>query len=383
MNIGIFVTAIAVPRGRESNISGHIQLPMRTCELLLERGHRVQLISNEHDPELVLPYVVPAPERVPLHFVRDGRRRGRVGMQDSKRGLRPIGLLHQLRDIKRLARELNLDVLHMFGYGRMASLGGVLNLLRVKPAVVATLFAAPGNKLSGGLSGRVDRLVASTDFVGDGAKRRGLNVQVIRPGIVRDLRSELDGQPTQPRHRVLFWREANAKAGGDLILDAFERLAPRFPGQSFDLAVRSDRFEVPGIDALAQRHKNVHLYRFPYPENVSLASLVAESLCVVLPFRELSIHPQLAVAESLLGGAATIASDIGSNHELVREGETGLLVPPDDADALTAAVEQLLTDTDRTLAMGEAARQDIINRWNWDGYAGQLIDLYEQAAAGR
>jgi glycosyltransferase involved in cell wall biosynthesis len=84
------------------------------------------------------------------------------------------------------------------------------------------------------------------------------------------------------------------------------------------------------------------------------------------------------VAESLLAGVATIASDVGSNNELVRDGETGLLVPANDAGALAVAIERLLADRDRTLAMGRAARIDILHRWNWSGYATELLNSYER-----
>jgi glycosyltransferase involved in cell wall biosynthesis len=51
-----------------------------------------------------------------------------------------------------------------------------------------------------------------------------------------------------------------------------------------------------------------------------------------------------AVRESLAVGKPVIATDVGGNRELVRDGETGLLVPPDDPDALADAISSLLDD---------------------------------------
>jgi glycosyltransferase involved in cell wall biosynthesis len=378
MNVGIFVTGIGVPRGRESNVSGHVQLPMRTCETLLEHGHRVHLIANEFPADYVLPNVVPTAERLPLHLVPDGRRRGRVGMQQQKSGYRPWAMAQQLRAIKRLARELELDVLHLFGVVRMAGLAGVLKLIGVKPPVVATVYQPLRSKPWAPIYRRANAIVASTEFVASQSRRLGIEVELIRPGIVRDLVDELGDDAVGPKRRVLFWREASHDAGGDLAIEAFNALAPKYPDCTFDLAVRANRFEVSGVEALAAKHANVEVHRFPYPPGRSLASLVAESLCVVLPFRKLTTHPQLAVAESLLAGVATIASDVGSNNELVRDGETGLLVPANDAGALAVAIERLLADRDRTLAMGRAARIDILHRWNWSGYATELLNSYER-----
>lgn len=383
MNVGIFVTGIGVPPGRESNVSGHVQLPMRSCEALVDRGHRVHLITNKFDDDYVLPHVVPSRERVPLHFVPYGRRRGRVGMQNQKSGYRPLAMIRQLQVMKRLARDLELDVLHLFGVVRMAGLGGVLKLIGVKTPVAVTNYKPLRSKLWAGMYRRVDALVASTDFVAEQSRRIGVEVELLRPGIVRDITDELGDASVGERRRVLFWREASREAGGDLVLEAFDRLAPKHPECTFDLAVRANRFELPGVDELAARHENVHVHRFPYAPGVSLASLLAESLCVALPFRQLTTHPQLAVAESLLAGVATIASDVGSNNELVRHGETGLVVPTDDAGALTAAIERLLADRERTLAMGREARRDILERWNWHNYGENLVGLYERLVDGR
>lgn len=380
MNVGIFVTGIGVPRGRETNVSGHVQLPMLTCEALQDRGHRAHLITSEFDSDYVLPNVVPPADRLPRHFVPDGRRRGRIGMQGQKRGYRPWALLQQLRAMKRLARELELDVLHLFGVVRMAGLGGVLKIVGLKVPVVVTAYQPLRSKLWAPAYRRVDAIVASTEFVAEQSRRLGIEVELIRPGIVRDLVQELGGDAVGPKRRVLFWREASHDAGGDLAVEAFDRLAPKYPDYSFDLAVRANRFEVPGVDELAAKHANVEIHRFPYPPGCSLATLVAESVCVALPFRKLSTHPQLAVAESLLAGVATIASDVGSNPELVRDGETGLLVPPNDAGALADAIERLLADRERTLAMGRAARVDTLQQWNWDDYAEKLLGRYERLA---
>ena len=51
-----------------------------------------------------------------------------------------------------------------------------------------------------------------------------------------------------------------------------------------------------------------------------------------------------AVRESLAVGRPVVATDVGGNRELVRDGETGLLVPPDDAGALESALARLLDD---------------------------------------
>lgn len=376
--VGLMVTGIGVPPGREQNVSGHVQLPMRTAELLCEAGVEVHLITTRFREGYVLPNVVPDPSLIPLHFVEDGRRRGDIGKQNQKTGYRPLAMAGQLRQILRLTRELDLDVLHLFGMDRMSRLAGVLNILGCSCPVLSTAYKPLQRGIWSPVYRKASTIVSSTQFVTDSCASLGCRAHLIRPGIPRDFRDELDGQVPGQRRRVLFWREATHYQGCDLALEAFDALAPKYPDLSFDLAVRENRDEVPGLEELVEAHSNVNLYRFPYPEGMNLARLIAEAVCVVLPFRKLSIQPQLAIAESLQAGAATVCSDVGSCKELVLHGRTGLVVPPNDGAALTSALQQLLDDVSGTLGMGDEAERDIASRWNWGKYTNELKELYSQ-----
>lgn len=375
------VTGIGVPKGREQNVSGHVQLPMHTAELLCEAGVEVHLITTRFREDYVLPNVVPNPALVPLHFVTDGRRRGEIGKQNSKTGYHPLAMIKQLKEILRLTRDLELDVLHLFGVDRMTLLAGILNILGNNCPVISTAYKPPQPGFWGPIYRKSAAIVCSTQFVTDKCRGVGGKANLIRPGITRDFRSELNGCIPGERYRILFWREGTYDQGCDLVLEAFDVLAPKYPTFSFDFALRENRFEVPGIKELCGKHENVHVFRFPYPAGLSLAQLIAEALCVVLPFRKLTIQPQLSIAESLKAGAATICTELGSCSELVRHGQTGFVIPPGDGAALTSALGQLLDDVSGTLKMGQVAERDIATRWNWQNYLEELMQLYEQIQA--
>lgn len=93
----------------------------------------------------------------------------------------------------------------------------------------------------------------------------------------------------------------------------------------------------------------------------------------VNPFLEamsLYVHPArmegfgIAVVEALAAGKAVVATNVGGLPEVVEEGETGLLVAPDDPQALTAAVLSLLRDDGRRRAMGERAVKWVRERFD-------------------
>lgn len=83
-------------------------------------------------------------------------------------------------------------------------------------------------------------------------------------------------------------------------------------------------------------------------------------VAAVLRAAEVVVHPArwegfgLALLEAMHCERPIVASRVSSIPEIVADGETGLLVPPGDAPALTAAVAELLDDPARARGMGEA-----------------------------
>jgi glycosyltransferase involved in cell wall biosynthesis len=71
----------------------------------------------------------------------------------------------------------------------------------------------------------------------------------------------------------------------------------------------------------------------------------------------------LAVLEALLARSAVVAADVGSVPEVVRDGETGFLVPPDDPVALAHAIRRLLADAGLRRRLGEQGRQLVLERF--------------------
>ncbi|MCK5255586.1 MAG: glycosyltransferase [Deltaproteobacteria bacterium] len=82
----------------------------------------------------------------------------------------------------------------------------------------------------------------------------------------------------------------------------------------------------------------------------------------ILPMAELFILPSLweglpnALLEAMAAGKPVVATKVGGIPEIVVHGETGMLIPPGDTDALTAAILDLLQNRLKAKDMGEAGR---------------------------
>jgi glycosyltransferase involved in cell wall biosynthesis len=85
----------------------------------------------------------------------------------------------------------------------------------------------------------------------------------------------------------------------------------------------------------------------------------------------------LTAIEAMAAARPVVLTDVGGNSELVQSGVNGVIVPPDNVDALVDALVTLLNDDQRRNAMGRAARQRVQHDFSIDTIAAQHEALYE------
>jgi glycosyltransferase involved in cell wall biosynthesis len=101
------------------------------------------------------------------------------------------------------------------------------------------------------------------------------------------------------------------------------------------------------------------------------------------------VHPSLkeafglAVVEAMAMGKAVIATTTGGLPEVVAQGETGLLVPPGDAESLAAAVVSLLEDKVRREQMGRSGKARAQERFSLDASVRHIEQLYGEVLEAR
>lgn len=89
----------------------------------------------------------------------------------------------------------------------------------------------------------------------------------------------------------------------------------------------------------------------------------------------------LVALEGLAAGLPVVASDAGGLPEVVRNGETGLLVRPGDHAALAGALASLHADPQRASRLGRAGAEDVRSRFSSERMLAELQDLYARLAA--
>jgi alpha-maltose-1-phosphate synthase len=98
-----------------------------------------------------------------------------------------------------------------------------------------------------------------------------------------------------------------------------------------------------------------------------------------------SVYEPLGIVnlEAMACGAAVVASNVGGIPEVVVDGETGLLVPPSDPEALADALNILVRDADLAAAMGKAGRERAAAEFGWATIATQTAALYQELTVTR
>jgi glycosyltransferase involved in cell wall biosynthesis len=86
----------------------------------------------------------------------------------------------------------------------------------------------------------------------------------------------------------------------------------------------------------------------------------------------------VTIMEAMLAGVPVIATDVGSVREEVIDGETGRVVPPEQPDALAAAIAELVGDADLRKRMGEAGYQRASAMFTTEATGRSYCELYER-----
>jgi glycosyltransferase involved in cell wall biosynthesis len=86
----------------------------------------------------------------------------------------------------------------------------------------------------------------------------------------------------------------------------------------------------------------------------------------------------VAVIEAMASAKPVVAADVGGVGELVLNGETGIIVPPRDSDALAGGIVDILSNSDKIKEMGRKARERAYPKYSIKRLIGDIENLYDQ-----
>ncbi|WP_199485347.1 glycosyltransferase family 4 protein [Actinomadura craniellae] len=181
-----------------------------------------------------------------------------------------------------------------------------------------------------------------------------------------------------PRHRSAGLRARLAPAGETLVGYVGRLAAEKRPELLARLAdLPGTRLVVAGDGPEERRLRRL------LPDAVFTGFLTGTELSELVASLDVFVHTGAdetfcqAVQEGLAAGVPVVAPAAGGPLDLVRPGVSGLLYPPDDGDALRAAVAALVAGPELRLQLGAQAHRSVQNR-SWTAVCAELVAHYDE-----
>ena len=202
--------------------------------------------------------------------------------------------------------------------------------------------------------------------------RSGLDLSVFSSANRRDeLRSEFGVAADQ--HLIVYMGRLRTVKGVEFGIRAFATALEQLPNIRMVLAGEGDQRNFLGslVSELGISEQVEFLgVRNDVPELLGAAdSVLMPSLT--------EGFPRTAI-EAMAAGKPVIATNVGGTPEAVIDGETGILVPARDSDALSAAIVRLVGDTDLQARLAQAGRKRAEKNYSVDRYVSRLDELYRR-----
>ncbi len=313
---------------------------------------------------------------------------------DATNPVRDLGTSSVLRGT---IAQYGIDVVHAHGFRAGVVCAVAVSALRRRPALVTTWYsvalAAGPHRLGIAAGERVAAraadvtLAPSRDVLARatalGARRARLSFLAApgRPAPTRSrnqLRAELARELglDQARPWVLAIGRIVPQRNHDLLLAAAARWRSLYPSPEVLVVGVGPPAVVSGIERqIAEEDLPVRLLG----ARDDIGDLLAAGDVYVLTSRWES--PALGVQEAMRAGLPVVATSVGGIPELV--GETGVLVDPDDVEALAGEVAALIADPDRAARLAAAARARVVAMPGEDEVATDVLHAYDEALAAR
>jgi glycosyltransferase involved in cell wall biosynthesis len=310
----------------------------------------------------------------------------------ARRGmpLRPLPLageadLSFVFRFRRLLREEAPDLVHLHSRRGADTLGGVAARAAGLPTVLSRRVDNPEPPWLVGPKYRLfDGVVAIS-----GAIEKVLAAQGVPREKLHCVRSALDPRPfRRPCPEEAFRKETGIpvgvplvgmaaqfirRKGHDVLLEAVPRVLAQHPKTHFVLFG-----EGPLLPSVATRVRDQAL-----GGRVLLPGF-RDDLGDILPCLDILVHPArreglgVILLQAAAAGVPVVASRVGGIPEAVADGETGLLVPPEEPRLLAHALSRLIAEPGKRSELGRAGRRRVREEFSVEGMVEGNLEVYRQ-----
>jgi glycosyltransferase involved in cell wall biosynthesis len=249
------------------------------------------------------------------------------------------------------------------------------------------------------LAGFIRRAITSADCVVAISTATAREIETAVPGTAVEVIPYAVALPDPPAVRALATADATAagpatilfvgrlveRKGVGYLIDAVAQLPPSVPVR---LVIIGDGPDRPALEARARARASPHAIEFrgwvtPAELHTAYATATAFALPAVVDERGDTEGLGMVLLEAMSYHVPVVTTALGGITDIVRDDENGLLVPPNDAPALAAALARLVSDRALVTRLGAAGLHVIEARFSWPRIIDQFATIYDRLGAGR
>lgn len=199
----------------------------------------------------------------------------------------------------------------------------------------------------------------------------GISLDLIKHALAH--RPKIDG-------RILFVGRLEKMKGVDTLLTAFAELRRRASSQDAPTEIQ---LRIVG-DGSQRKHLERLAHDLQITDRITFAGRVSPEK-VADEFAQASIFCGLSRSEALgnvfleaqAAGCAVLATNVGGIPDIVKNGETGILITPDDVDAAVDAIQSLLSDDVLRQTLAQNGQKNAQN-YDWQEIAMKYKEIYDK-----
>jgi glycosyltransferase involved in cell wall biosynthesis len=179
-----------------------------------------------------------------------------------------------------------------------------------------------------------------------------------------------------------FVGRLDRQKGIDVLLEAFERAAanPPAPSPPLRLIVAGDGPLRSAVQSWLERSPAGRRARY-LGHTGDVPGLLSAADIFCQPSRWEGFC--LAAAEAMAAQLPVIGTDVAGLNEVIADGQTGLICPAGDSNALAAAIARLRDDSLLRTQLGAAGRRRVVEKFSLERFVTQHAELYEQIVSSR
>ena len=299
-----------------------------------------------------------------------------------------------LRRVTRLIRDTQAEIVHTHGkgagfYGRVAARWAGVPAVHTFHGIHYEGYSRSGQglylALERALAGITHTVINVSETQDDEARRLG---------IARRSAVVVNGIDVDELQRRKVTQKVDLGLSQDnQVVGSIARFDP----------VKKHELLVKAVALVRERHPNVVLLLAGEgPEKARISRLAAALNVRMLPadgatawstnlYRSCDVYVSssskeglpLAPLEAMASERAVVATDVPGHRDVVENGETGLLVPPDDAEKMAVAIESLLDDPARRRQMGMRGAERVRREFTLQSMVAKTAEIYRAATASR